>query len=125
MGGRVAESLIYGADQVTDGASSDISNATSMASMMVRRFGFSDRLGPVAHVESDSGSPTSPETQAIIESEIRNLIEAAQARALKLLTSKKHELDRLAKALVEHETLNLGEIQQVIKGEKITKPLEV
>ncbi|KAL8284247.1 hypothetical protein RQP46_004996 [Phenoliferia psychrophenolica] len=122
MGGRVAESLIYGADQVTDGASSDISNATSMAGMMVRRFGFSDRLGPVAHVES-ADSPTSPATQAIIESEIRTLIEDAQARATKLLTDKKHELDRLAKALVEHETLSLKEIEMVIRGEKITKTL--
>lgn len=90
--------------------------------MMVRRFGFSDKLGPVAHADSDS--PISPETQAIIESEIRGLIEAAQARATALLTSKKLELDRLAKALVEHETLDLAEIQKVVRGEKITKPLE-
>ncbi|KAK4699325.1 hypothetical protein P7C70_g6932, partial [Phenoliferia sp. Uapishka_3] len=122
MGGRVAEEIIYGKDAVTDGASSDISNATSMASMMVRRFGFSDRLGPVAHAESDT--PTSPETQAIIESEIRGLIEAAQGRAMKLLTSKKIELERLAKALVEHETLDLNEVKKVIKGEKIVKDLK-
>lgn len=88
----------------------------------MRRFGFSDRLGPVAHIDSDN--PTSPETQAIIESEVRGLIEAAQARAMALLKSKKVELERLAKALVEHETLDLAEVQRVVKGEKVTKSLE-
>lgn len=120
MGGRVAESLIYGEDNVTDGASSDISNATSLANNMVKRFGFSDLVGPVAHT-NDSDAPTSPATQALIESEVRGLIEQAQQRATNLLTEKKVELDRLARALVEHETLDLKEVKAVIAGEKITK----
>ncbi|KAK4058641.1 i-AAA protease yme1 [Microbotryomycetes sp. JL221] len=124
MGGRVAEELVYGRDNVTDGASSDISNATSMASNMVRRFGFSDKIGPVAHT-NDPEQPVSPATQEAIETEIRGLIEQAQERAKKLLTEKKEELDRLALALVEHETLDLQEVKKVISGESIQKsPLD-
>lgn len=123
MGGRVAEELIYGRDNVTDGASSDISSATQMASAMVRRFGFSDAIGPVAHPE-DADSNISPQTQATIESEVRGLIESAQARAKALLLVKKIELERLAKALVEHETLDAKEVARVVKGEKILKRLE-
>lgn len=78
---------------------------------MVTRFGFSDLIGPVAH-QGDSETQTSPETQARIESEIRGLIEQAQDRAKKLLTEKKEELDRLAKALVEHETLDMNEVKR-------------
>lgn len=100
-------------NSVTDGASSDIANATSLASAMVRRLGFSDKIGPVAH-SGDGDSITSPETQATIESEIRTLIEQANARAKELLKSKHVELERLARALVEHETLDLNEIK---KGE--------
>lgn len=98
----------------------DISNATSMAQNMVRRFGFSDLVGPVSHT-GDSDTPISPATQSLIESEIRGLIEQAQQRAKDLLTEKKVELDRLAKALVEHETLDLNEVRKVINGETIVK----
>ncbi|SCZ97663.1 BZ3500_MvSof-1268-A1-R1_Chr4-3g07348 [Microbotryum saponariae] len=125
MGGRVAEELIYGKDHVTDGASSDISNATSMASNMVRRFGFSDLIGPVAH-SNDPDSQTSPDTQAKIEQEVRGLIEEAQNRARNLLLERKEELDRLAKALVRYETLTLKEVEKVVKGEEIEKdPLDL
>lgn len=78
---------------------------------MVRRFGFSDLIGPVSH-SNDSDTTTSPATQAAIESEIRSLIEAAQERAKTLLSDKAVELERLARALVEHETLNLSEVKR-------------
>lgn len=90
---------------------------------MVRRFGFSELIGPVAHT-GDPDSPVSPATQAAIESEIRGLVEDAQQRARDLLTEKKVELDRLAKALVLHETLTREEVSKVIRGEEIEK-LEV
>lgn len=112
--GRVAEELIYGKENVTDGASSDISNATQIASNMVRRFGFSEAIGPVAHMnDSDQPSP-SEETQKLIDGEIKGLIEKAQDRAREVLTAKKDELERLARALVEYETLDSAEVQ---KGE--------
>lgn len=85
-----------------------------MASNMVRRFGFSDVIGPVAHA-GDGDAPISPQTQAAIETEIRGLIEAAQQRAKDLLLLKAVELERLARALVEHETLDLHEVK---KGER-------
>lgn len=94
-----------------------------MATMMVTRFGFSDLIGPVAHTP-DSNNMTSPTTQAVIESEIRGLIDSAQTRALNLLTEKSVELERLARALVLHETLTLAEVKQVIAGETIVKELD-
>lgn len=117
MGGRVAEELVYGKENVTDGASSDISNATSIASNMVRRFGFSDSIGPVSYMGGDSDQPPpSEETQRLIDSEVKTLIEQAQERARVVLASKKDELERLAQALVDFETLDLSEVQ---KGEEI------
>lgn len=121
MGGRVAEELVYGRENITDGASSDISNATSIASNMVRRFGFSDSVGPVAHMGEQDQPPVSEETQKLIDSEIKTLIESAQQRARDLLVSKKDELERLAQALVDFETLDLAEVQKVIKGESIKR----
>lgn len=85
-----------------------------MASAMVRRYGFSDIIGPVAHSGNDNEPPISPATQAAIEAEVRELIENAQKRARDLLLERKDELERLARALVEHETLDLNEIK---KGE--------
>lgn len=78
---------------------------------MVRRFGFSDLVGPVAHA-GDSDDPVSPQTAANIDSEIRGLIEGAQARAQALLTSKRDELERLAQALVKYETLTHEEVRK-------------
>ncbi|GAA5928512.1 hypothetical protein JCM10213_002483 [Rhodosporidiobolus nylandii] len=121
MGGRVAEELIYGKDSITDGASSDISNATSIAHNMVRRFGFSDLLGPVAHTDDGNSPPPSAETTKIIDSEVKGLIEGAQERARQTLRAKKVELERLAQALVEYETLDEKEVQKVIKGEKLER----
>lgn len=119
MGGRAAEEMMYGKDNVTDGASSDIQNATNIASALVRRFGFSSKVGPVSYSDSaDSPSP-SQETLREIDNEVRGLIEAAEVRAKDLLQEKKGELERLAKALVEYETLDLQEVQRVIKGEPL------
>ncbi|GAA5848518.1 hypothetical protein JCM8547_004537 [Rhodosporidiobolus lusitaniae] len=122
MGGRVAEELCYGKENITDGASSDISNATSIANRMVRRFGYSDALGPVAHPgDAGEGPKESEETARVIDGEVRRLVEEAQARARELLKARKGELERLAKALVEFETLTASEVQTVIKGEKLER----
>ncbi|GAA5989229.1 hypothetical protein JCM10908_001215 [Rhodotorula pacifica] len=121
MGGRVAEELVYGKENITDGASSDISNATSIASNMVRRFGFSDSVGPVSHMNDSDQPQPSEETQRLIDSEVKTLIEQAQERAREVLASKKDELERLAQALVDFETLDLAEVKRVIKGEPIKR----
>jgi len=122
MGGRVAEELIYGSENVTSGASSDIRSATRTAEAMVKLWGFS-KLGPV-HYDDRDGS-ISPRRKEEIEEEVTNLVRGGEARATALLTSKITELHRLAHALVEHETLNLEEVKKVIEGEPLRTISEV
>ncbi|KII88517.1 hypothetical protein PLICRDRAFT_161699 [Plicaturopsis crispa FD-325 SS-3] len=120
MGGRVAEELIYGPENVTSGASSDIRHATSTATAMVKRWGFSEKVGPVFH-EGDM----STHKQEEIEEEIKRFVKDGQTRVTSLLKEKEEELHRLAHALVEHETLDLEEVKKVIKGEPIRTITEV
>ncbi|GAA5931414.1 i-AAA protease YME1 [Sporobolomyces koalae] len=124
MGGRAAEEMMYGKDNVTDGASSDIQNATNIASALVRRFGFSTKVGPVSYADAADSPAPSQETLREIDNEVRGLIEAAEARAKELLEIKKNELERLATALVEYETLDLSEVQRVIKGESLPERIK-
>ncbi|KAK0483622.1 ATP-dependent peptidase [Armillaria novae-zelandiae] len=120
MGGRVAESLIYGPENVTSGASSDIQNATSIAQSMVKRWGFS-KLGPVYFNDKD----TSPARMQQIEDEVTNIIKTGEARVVALLQAKIDELHKLAHALVEHETLDSQQVRKVVKGESIRNIDEV
>lgn len=117
MGGKVAEELIYGEDNVTTGASSDIQNATAVAYMMVTQAGMSDKLGNI-DLSSDYAR-LSPQTKQAIEGEVRRLVEDGRARATKLLTENREALARLANALVEYETLDRSEMEKVVKGEKL------
>lgn len=118
MGGRVAEELIYGREGVTGGAHSDIKNATRLARSLVSELGFSDKVGPVSHEDFEQ---VSSETKNLIEQEIKSIVEASLKRVSKLLTEKRRELDRLAKALVEHEYLNQEEMQRAIEGKLILR----
>jgi len=120
MGGRVAEEMIFGKEEITGGASSDIMQATRIASQMVTRFGMSDEVGMVFHdVEKDKLSPM---TKKLIDDEVRKLCEASYQRAKIILTEKRADLDKIAKALLKYETLSGGEIQQVLKGKKLERP---
>jgi len=123
MGGRVAEELIYGKENVTSGASSDIKSASRTARAMVKEWGFS-ALGPIAY-DSESSEVLSPRRKEEIEDEVTKLIRGAENRVIKLLTDKIDELHRLALALVEHETLDSDEVRKVIKGEPISNISEV
>ncbi|KAG8872750.1 hypothetical protein FRB97_007363, partial [Tulasnella sp. 331] len=114
MGGRVAEEIIYGKENITSGASSDIQNATNTATGMVRYWGYSDKLGPVHF-----GDHTSPQMNGQIDNEIRRLLEESMARAKKLLTERKGDLHKLTDALVEYETLDRAEVEALLKGDKI------
>ncbi|PPQ93308.1 hypothetical protein CVT25_014437 [Psilocybe cyanescens] len=122
MGGRVAEELIYGAENVTSGASSDIRSATRTAQRMVKYWGFS-RLGPILFDDKDES--ISPKRKEEIEEEVTKLVRGGEARAAALLTAKISELHKLAQALVDHETLDLEEVKKVIKGEPIRTITEV
>ncbi|KAI4276593.1 MAG: hypothetical protein LQ337_002376 [Flavoplaca oasis] len=119
MGGKVAEELVYGADNVTSGASADIRGATSVAHYMVTQCGMSDALGNIDL--ASNYDLHSSETKAKIESEVRRLVEEGRERATKVLSENRKELDIIAKALMEYEALSLEEVNKVLKGEKLPK----
>ncbi|KAH0559183.1 hypothetical protein GP486_004279 [Trichoglossum hirsutum] len=117
MGGKVAEEIVYGPDNVTSGGANDLQKATQIAHAMVTQMGMSDELG---NVDLDSNyDRLSSETKQNIEKEVRRLVEEGRQRATKLLNSKRKELDLLAEALVEYESLNKDEMERVVKGEKL------
>ncbi|WQF81877.1 Putative peptidase M41, AAA+ ATPase domain, ATPase, AAA-type, core, AAA ATPase, AAA+ lid [Colletotrichum destructivum] len=117
LGGKLAEELVYGTDKVTTGVSSDLKNATNLAYQMVALYGMSARLGPVEYGERYD--QLSGETKAIIESEVQRTLTESYEKVRVLLTEKRKELDLLAKALVEYETLDKNEVEKVIRGEKL------
>ncbi|XP_063074948.1 ATP-dependent zinc metalloprotease YME1L1b isoform X2 [Engraulis encrasicolus] len=116
MGGRVAEELIFGAENITTGASSDFDSATKIARMMVTRFGMSEKLGVMTYADQ---TKQSPETQAAIEKEVRVLLRDSYERAKALLKSRTKEHKNLAEALLQYETLDAKEIQLVVEGKAL------
>ncbi|MCB5425719.1 ATP-dependent metallopeptidase FtsH/Yme1/Tma family protein [Altererythrobacter sp. CC-YST694] len=131
MGGRVAEELVFGHDKVSSGASSDISYATSLARSMVTKWGMSDKLGPLQYEDQYEGylgmggtqrTMTSDETNKLIDAEIRGLVDGAHERARTLLTEHRDQLELLAQALLEYETLSGEEITQLLEEGKIDRP---
>uniref|UniRef100_A0A8C9ZVE8 ATP-dependent zinc metalloprotease YME1L1 n=1 Tax=Sander lucioperca TaxID=283035 RepID=A0A8C9ZVE8_SANLU len=116
MGGRVAEELIFGDDNITTGASSDFDGATKIAKMMVTRFGMSDKLGVMTYGDV---TKQSPETQAAIEQEVRALLKDSYERAKNILKTYNKEHKKLADALLAYETLNAKEIQMVLEGKSL------
>jgi cell division protease FtsH len=131
MGGRVAEELIFGYDKVSSGASSDISYATGLARDMVTRWGMSDALGPLQYAEADEEvflgysvnrqKNMSNETAQAIDKEIRRIVEQGYDRAKGLLEEHREQLETLAKALLEYETLSGDEIKTLIAGGAIDR----
>ncbi|TKA77477.1 hypothetical protein B0A55_05373 [Friedmanniomyces simplex] len=115
MGGKMAEELIYGADNVTTGASSDIRQATRTAHHMVTTAGMSELLGNV-DLQSEYRE-LSNQTKQAIEDEVRRLVEEGRERSMRLLVANREGLERLALALVEYETLNREEMERVVRGE--------
>ena len=134
MGGRVAEEIIFGEEQVTTGAASDIKHATDLARRMVTEWGMSRELGPLRYSDNEEEvflghsvtqrKNVSEATAQIIDSEIRGLIEAAEARARDLITTHLEDLHRLANALLEYETLTGEEIKAALRGEAIHRDTE-
>ncbi|WP_188609768.1 ATP-dependent zinc metalloprotease FtsH [Chelatococcus reniformis] len=126
MGGRVAEEIIFGADKVTSGAASDIQQATKLARMMVTQWGFSRELGTVMYGDNNDEvflgysigkqQTLSEATAQKIDAEIRRLVEEGLAEARRILTTKRDELETLAKGLLEYETLSGDEIRDLLDG---------
>ncbi|WP_423141925.1 ATP-dependent zinc metalloprotease FtsH [Parablastomonas sp. CN1-191] len=133
MGGRVAEEIIFGHDKVSSGASSDIQYATGLARNMVTKWGMSDKLGPLQYEDQQEGYLgmggtarlfASDETNKLIDSEIRGLVDGAHARATDILKTEEEKLHLLAQALLEYETLTGEEIKALLGGGSIDRPDE-
>ncbi|MEB3330900.1 MAG: ATP-dependent zinc metalloprotease FtsH3 [Synechococcaceae cyanobacterium] len=124
LGGRVAEEIVYGDDEVTTGASNDLQQVARVARQMVTRFGMSDRLGPVALGRAQGGMflgrdiaaerDFSEDTAAAIDDEVSKLVADAYRRATDVLTSNRSVLDELAELLVEKETVDADELQELL-----------
>lgn len=126
MGGRVAEEIIFGKENITSGASSDIKAATDLARNMVTRWGYSDLLGTVSYGDNQDEvflghsvartQNVSEETARVIDSEVKRLVQYGLDEARRILTEKIEDLHTLGKALLEYETLSGEEIIGVLKG---------
>ena len=124
LGGRVAEEIVYGEDEVTTGASNDLQQVARVARQMITRFGMSDRLGPVALGRSQGGMflgrdiaaerDFSEDTAAAIDEEVSELVAVAYRRATEVLTANRPVLDELAELLVEKETVDAEELQELL-----------
>ncbi|URE03636.1 Peptidase family M41 [Musa troglodytarum] len=114
MGGRVAEELIFGENEVTSGASSDLQQATSVARAMVTKYGMSKQVGLVSHNYDDNGKSMSTETRLLIEEEVKGFLERAYNNAKTILITHNKELHALAYALLEHETLSGVQIKNLL-----------
>jgi len=129
MGGKVAEELIFGKENVTSGAASDIQQVSKIARAMVTQFGFSDTLGNIDYANEQqsflgpyqNASPISPETQQKIDEEVRRIVDEGYETAKRILTEKMDDLHRLAQGLLEYETLTGPEIGRVIAGEPLNR----
>ncbi|RDX86752.1 ATP-dependent zinc metalloprotease FTSH 4, mitochondrial, partial [Mucuna pruriens] len=114
MGGRVAEELIFGENEVTSGASSDLKQATRLAREMVTKYGMGNEVGLVTHDYNDDGRSMSSETRLVIEKEVKEFLERAYTNAKTILTTHNKELHALANALLEHETLTGTQIKSLL-----------
>ncbi|KAK2570385.1 ATP-dependent zinc metalloprotease FTSH 4 [Acropora cervicornis] len=120
MGGRVAEEIIFGKENVTTGAASDMESSTKLARAMVTMYGMSDKVGMIQIKDDDKSSP---ELQALVENEIKQLLKESYERAKTLLQAHSKEHNRLAQALLKYETLDLEEIKVVIQGRNLSRTL--
>jgi len=131
FGGRIAEEIIFGPENVTTGAASDIQVATQMARGMITAYGMSDKLGRVRYQANEQEvflghavtqtQNVSEATAQIIDQEVRRLIEEAEAHAKRILTEHLDDLHMIAKALLEYETLSNDEIGQILRGEPVVR----
>jgi cell division protease FtsH len=134
FGGRVAEEIIFGADGITTGASSDIEHATDLARNMVTKWGLSTKLGPLTYSE-DQGEvflgrqvtqhkQVSDDTAHAIDVEIRSLIETNYQRAKQILESNLDKLHMMADALVKYETIDEQQIKDIMAGKPAKPPAD-
>ncbi|ROT98952.1 ATP-dependent zinc metalloprotease FtsH [Histidinibacterium lentulum] len=129
MGGRVAEELKFGKDNVTSGAASDIQQASKIARAMVTQFGFFEELGMVDYANEQQsylgayggGTNHSEEMQKRIDAKVKEIIDEGYETARRILTEKRDEWERLSQGLLEYETLTGNEIRKVMNGEPLDR----
>ncbi|MBD2438906.1 ATP-dependent zinc metalloprotease FtsH3 [Nostoc sp. FACHB-110] len=129
LGGRLAEEIIFGEEEVTTGASNDLQQVARVARQMITRFGMSDRLGPVALGRQQgnmflgrdimSERDFSEETAAAIDEEVRKLVDTAYNRAKEVLVNNRHILDQIAQMLVDKETVDAEELQEILANNDV------
>jgi cell division protease FtsH len=130
LGGRIAEEIVFGEEEVTTGASNDLQQVARVARQMVTRFGMSDRLGPVALGRQNGGGiflgreiasdrDFSDETAAAIDEEVRILVDQAYRRAKEVLVGNRHILDNLSQMLFEKETVDAEELQDLLATNEV------
>ena len=131
MGGRIAEEIVFGADRVTSGASGDIRMATQLARSMVTQWGMSEKLGMLQYAAPEEEvflghsvarqQNMSDATATVVDQEIRRFVDEAYARAKKTLNHHRDQLDLIAQALLEYETLDREDIEALLRGEPIVR----
>lgn len=134
MGGRIAEELIFGKEKITTGASSDIQMVTNQTRRMVTEWGYSDKLGTIRYTENQQevflghsvaqSQNMSEKTAELIDAEVRRIVDEATERCRKILKENADQLEVLAQALLEYETLNGQEIDDLLAGKPIDKDKE-
>ena len=133
FGGRIAEELTLGIDGITTGAANDIERATKMARAMVTKWGLSEELGPLMYDEEDeevflgksagaTRSTVSVDTASKIDTEVRSIIDEAYATAKRLLEENRNKLDVMAETLLEYETIDRDQIDDIMNGRKPRPP---
>ncbi len=133
-GGRIAEEMTLGSEGVTTGASNDIQRATQMAHNMVKKWGLSERLGPLQYDDqedhvflgrsaaSGGNKVLSSDTTKAIDEEVRSIIDNCYARAKNLLEENRDMLEAMKDALLEWETIDAGQIDDIMAGKKPRPP---
>ena len=130
FGGRLAEEMVFGPQNVTTGAANDIERATEIARNMVTRWGLSDHLGPLVYGDERDAAPfpvqseMSDDTASAIDAEVRAVIERNYERAKGILEENIDKLHAMAHALVRFETIDRGQIDEILDGRDPTPPRE-
>ena len=128
FGGRIAEEIVGGFDNVTTGASNDIERATQMARNMVTKWGLNQKMGPVLYGEDESQAPGggnthySQDTSREIDQEVRIILDEAYKKASKLLDENKDILDSMKDALIEYETIDADQVDDLMNRKAVRKP---
>ncbi len=134
-GGRIAEEMTLGKEGVTTGASNDIQRATELARNMVTKWGLSEKLGPLLYSEDEGevflGRSAATQTKSVsddtaeaIDHEVRKIIDDCYARATEILETNRDKLELMKDALLEYETIDVGQIDDIMKGKKPRQPAD-